>query len=206
MSMNTQFMPITNHPLQLETLDFDLPPELEAGEPPEVRGMGRDDVRLMTSYSQSNHVKHLKFKDIVDVLDEGDVVVINTSGTMNAAIKGIRKNGTEKVEVHLSTQMLSDNWVIELRNTFNKITKPLLDAKSQDIINLPENGSLQLIKPYSSYQVNGRMRTRLWLAKLTLPNDVHTYTNKHGFPIRYSYVNDQWHSDYSRNCLCDYLR
>ena len=34
----------------LGSLQFDLPPELEAGEPPEARGLARDQVRLMVSY------------------------------------------------------------------------------------------------------------------------------------------------------------
>ena len=34
---------------EIETLDFRLPAELEAGEPPEARGLSRDQVRLMAS-------------------------------------------------------------------------------------------------------------------------------------------------------------
>ncbi len=36
--------------LNVASLDFDLPPELEAAEPPEARGLARDEVRLMVSY------------------------------------------------------------------------------------------------------------------------------------------------------------
>ena len=196
MNMNVQSAPINHQPLQLETLDFDLPSVLEASEPPEIRGVGRDDVRLMASYSQGDYVKHLKFKDIVDILEAGDVLVINTSRTMNAAIKGIRKNNVEQVEVHLSTQLPDGNWVVELREIQSKTTRPIFNAKTNETIILPENASIQLIKPYNSFVFNDRARTRLWVAKVILPTDVYTYTNKHGFPIRYSYVNNQWHSDY----------
>jgi S-adenosylmethionine:tRNA-ribosyltransferase-isomerase (queuine synthetase) len=41
-------------------LDFDLPPELEAGEPPEARDLSRDQVRLMVSYYQEDAVFHTR--------------------------------------------------------------------------------------------------------------------------------------------------
>src|SRR5690348_5944194 len=79
---------------ELSLLDFTLPPELEAGEPPEARGLARDEVRLMVSHIGTNDVVHTKFRQIGDVLTPGDVLVINTSGTLNAALPAIRANGT----------------------------------------------------------------------------------------------------------------
>src|SRR5438105_1184986 len=67
-------------------LDFVLPPELEAGEPPEARGLARDEVRLMVSYLDSDRVEHARFRDLPSFLRAGDVLAINTSGTMNAAL------------------------------------------------------------------------------------------------------------------------
>src|SRR3712207_8947111 len=61
-------------------LDFDLPPELEAGEPPEARGLDRDEVRLLVSYRSDDRVVHSRFRDLPDFLEAGDVLVINTSG------------------------------------------------------------------------------------------------------------------------------
>ncbi|MFL5701732.1 MAG: S-adenosylmethionine:tRNA ribosyltransferase-isomerase, partial [Ktedonobacteraceae bacterium] len=68
------------------TLNFDLPEELEAGEPPEARGLARDQVRLMVSYRSDNCVVHTQFRQIVDFLAPGDALIINTSGTLNAAL------------------------------------------------------------------------------------------------------------------------
>src|SRR5918998_527686 len=67
------------------SLDFELPPELEADAPPEARGFARDEVRLMVSYRSDDRVVHSTFQDIGDFLEAGDVLVINTSGTMTAA-------------------------------------------------------------------------------------------------------------------------
>src|SRR5438270_3405131 len=78
---------------KLSSLDFDLPTELEAGEPPEARGLDRDEVRLMISYRSVDRVVHSRFRDLGDFLEAGDVLVINTSGTMNAALEAEREDG-----------------------------------------------------------------------------------------------------------------
>jgi S-adenosylmethionine:tRNA ribosyltransferase-isomerase len=59
---------------ELSSLDFELSPELEAGEPPEVRGLARDEVRLMVSYRSDNGVVHSRFRDLGDFLKAGDVL------------------------------------------------------------------------------------------------------------------------------------
>src|SRR5919107_3041310 len=75
------------------SLDFDLPPELEAGEPPEARGLARDEVRLLVSYLARNRVVHARFRELERYLEPGDLLVINTSGTLNAALDAVRANG-----------------------------------------------------------------------------------------------------------------
>src|SRR5947208_249694 len=88
---------------------FVLPPELEAGEPPEARGLSRDEVRLLVSYRSDDRVAHARFRDLPSFLDAGDLLVINTSGTMNAALPARRSNG-QAVELHLSTHLPGDLW------------------------------------------------------------------------------------------------
>ena len=68
-------------------LDFTLPANLEASTPAEARGLRRDDVRLMVSYFQDDdRLMHSRFHDLPYYLCPGDVLVINTSGTLNAAL------------------------------------------------------------------------------------------------------------------------
>src|SRR4029450_10110819 len=64
-------------------LDFHLPPELEASEPPEARGIGRDGVRLLVSQGPRPQITHARFREIGAFLVEGDTLVVNTSGTLN---------------------------------------------------------------------------------------------------------------------------
>src|SRR5689334_15260121 len=77
-----------------KVMDFELPRDLEATEPPEARGLARDEVRLMVSYRHDDCIKHTTFRDLPRFLDAGDLLVVNTSGTMNAAIKVMRSDGT----------------------------------------------------------------------------------------------------------------
>src|SRR5438552_5015877 len=90
-------------------LEFDLPAELEAGEPPEARGLARDAVRLMVSYRASDRVEHARFSEIGRFLVPGDLLVINTSGTLNAALPAEREDG-RPIELHLSTRLGDSVW------------------------------------------------------------------------------------------------
>ena len=56
-------------------LDFDLPPALEASEPPEARGLARDEVRLMVSHHSTNRVIHTHFRNIGEFLQAGDLLL-----------------------------------------------------------------------------------------------------------------------------------
>jgi len=49
--------------------NFTLPAELEASEPPEARGLARDEVRLMVSYRADNRVIHTRFRELATYLD-----------------------------------------------------------------------------------------------------------------------------------------
>ena len=67
---------------------FVLPDELQAREPPEARGLRRDGVRLLVGASAG--LRHLHFVDLPSVLVPGDLVVVNTSATLPAAVPGTR--------------------------------------------------------------------------------------------------------------------
>ncbi len=65
---------------ELHPLSFSLPPELEAPSPPEYRGMTRDSVRMLVATRSDGALVHSNFSELPRFLDEGDLVVINTSG------------------------------------------------------------------------------------------------------------------------------
>ncbi len=178
----------------LPLLNFTLPPELEAGEPPEVRGLARDEVRLMISYVSTNRVAHTRFRRIVDYVEPGDVLVINTSGTLNAAIVATRSGG-HRFELHLSTHLPSNQWVVEMRayeDKREKVTKPFYDIHAGESFELPAGGNVNFVAAYAPGQAVGR----LWKATLDLPLPVNDFLDRYGFPIRYSYVKEGWPLSY----------
>ena len=73
----------------VSALAIPLDPSLEAHEPPEARGIGRGDVRLLVSHGDTD-VAHATFADLAAHLRAGDALVVNTSATIPAAIDGGR--------------------------------------------------------------------------------------------------------------------
>jgi S-adenosylmethionine:tRNA ribosyltransferase-isomerase len=175
-------------------LDFDLPQELEAGEPPEARGLTRDEVRLMVSYKSGDRVVHSRFRDLGDFLEAGDVLAINTSGTMNAAVDAEREDGTA-LELHLSTRLPAGLWILELRRPTGRATEPFRHATPSETLRLPEGATVTLHAPYPGHTARDE-GFRLWLSTLDLPRPLDEYLDRHGFPIRYGYVGESWPLSY----------
>ena len=171
-------------------LDFTLSPDLEAHEPIEARGRARDQVRMLVSYVGDDAISHASFTALPDLLRSGDVVVVNTSATVNAALPGVRPNG-ERVEVRLSQRLGDGDWVVELRRLQRRDTVPLRDASAGETIALPANASVRLDRPYSEGE-----GVRLWRAEGRVRGSVDEYLDWHGVPIRYGYVSEGWPLSY----------
>ncbi len=179
----------------LGPLDFELPPELEAAEPPEARGLARDEVRLMVSYRAGDRVVHTRFRDLPEFLAAGDVLVINTSGTLNAALGATRPDGTP-VELHLSTRLPADLWIVEVRRPGDRASLPFLDAAAGETLRLPGGAAATLLVPYTADRRDEPGPVRLWIATLHLPGALDQYLEQYGFPIRYGYVRQSWPNSY----------
>ena len=182
-------------------LDFMLPEQLVAREPPEARGLARDGVRLLVSDPDTDDVRHAIARDLPDFLDAGDVLVVNASATITAALDGWRRErgggSGELVALHLSSPVpwSSDElrWVVELRRRTRDGTRPLLDARAGERILLHGGGSATLVAPFgdrTSAVPNGFVR--LWEATLACPGGVMAYAAEFGQPIRYDYVRERW--------------
>lgn len=183
-------------PSAVSGLDFHLPPELEASAPPEARGLARDEVRLMVSYLSNNDVVHTQFRHVPNFLAPGDLLVINTSGTLNAALRATRTDGTP-LELHLSTRLPADLWSVEVRQLDGHTTRPFANAVAGETLTLPGGATVTLHTPYQPDHRPGGP-TRLWIATLRLPESLslETYLGEYGFPIRYYYVEQAWPGDY----------
>jgi S-adenosylmethionine:tRNA ribosyltransferase-isomerase len=172
--------------------DFALPTELEAAEPPEARGLKRDEVRLLVSDIERDSIDHARFKDLPRWLSAGDLLVVNTSGTLNAALS-VRSETREAFELHLSTQLPGGFWTVEVRQPGTVASLPHRHAHAGTTFQLPAGGRARLLAPYPLVDVLDSP-SRMWIAALQLPCSVVPYLEEHGFPIRYGYVKRPWPS------------
>jgi S-adenosylmethionine:tRNA ribosyltransferase-isomerase len=172
--------------------DFELPDDLEATEPPEARGLRRDDVRLLVSDIESDSIEHAHFADLPRWLSPGDLLVVNTSGTLNAAVSATAEDGSV-LEIHLSTRLPGGFWSVEVRQPDTVASLPCDRAVRGMTFQLPMEGKVTLLAPYPLID-SIDSRSRLWMAALQLPDAVVPYLNDHGFPIRYGYVKRSWPS------------
>jgi S-adenosylmethionine:tRNA ribosyltransferase-isomerase len=164
-----------------------------ASRPPEARGLGRDDVRLLVATPDG--IVHARFGGLPRFLSPGDLLVVNTSATIAAAVDGRRGDG-RPVVVHFSA-MLGEGaagegaagegaWLIELREG-SAAAGRVTDAAAGEIIHLPAGASLTLLRPYP-----GPTAARMWEASAAAAGDAGAFLSRHGRPIRYSYVPDPW--------------
>jgi len=158
-------------------LDFGLDDDHLAHEPPELRGLGRDGVRLMVSAGHAQPL-HARFRDLPSFLAPGDLVVVNDSATVPAAIDAERDDGTVLV-MHASTQLPGGVWMVEPRTPIaGGATEPLADEMAPGPLHLAGGSVLHLLGHAPGSQ-------RLWLATA---DDLPAALARHGRPIRYRYV------------------
>ena len=173
-------------------------PELEmnlaptaAGEPPEARGTTRDDVRLLVATRHDERIVHTRFRALPRLLEAGDLVVVNNSATLPAALPATRGDGSP-LALHLSTPAPDRAgecwWIVELRRG----DRPFGGLASGERLSLPASGTAEIVAPYAG----GR---RLWLARLEVPGTLLAYLARHGRPIRYGYVSRNWPLDAYQN-------
>jgi S-adenosylmethionine:tRNA ribosyltransferase-isomerase len=173
-------------------LRFEVPPELEAGDPAETRWFGRDDVRLMVAYRHDGRLVHSRFYELPRFLVPGDLLVINTSRTLPASLPATLEG--ETLELHLSTHLPDGRWLVELRRPQDRGSIPFLEARAGQRIRLPASGTARLLAPFDPRDgSSGRPPgTRLWIAEIHLPEDLLSYLGRHGQPIRYGHALRAW--------------
>ncbi|MFD9036318.1 S-adenosylmethionine:tRNA ribosyltransferase-isomerase [Streptomyces sp. NPDC059567] len=156
-----------------------VPEELSARVPAEQRGpgRGRDDVRLMVS--RGTEVSHHAFRELSALLRAGDVLVVNTSATLAAAVTG--RLGGEAVVVHFSTRGDDSRWAVEVREPDGRgSTRPRAGGPEGAVVRLPGGARLVLEEPL----VPGA--ARLWWARAD--SSVPALLARYGRPIRYGYT------------------
>ncbi|MGH8774501.1 MAG: S-adenosylmethionine:tRNA ribosyltransferase-isomerase [Jiangellaceae bacterium] len=170
---------MTTHQLPRPATRFTLPPGSDATAPPERRGVPRDGVKLLVA--RPGGIEHRRFRDLPDLLSPGDLVVVNTSATLPAAVNGLRTDG-RPAPVHVSTVLDDGTWVVEVRRVDG--TGPDLDVQPGEELVLPDL-RLRLTAPYPD---PAAFESRLWQAAVTPPTVLAVYLAGHGRPIGYRYL------------------
>ena len=177
--------------------DFALPAGNIASGPPESRGIARDGVRMLVA-TAGRPLQHLRARDLPSVLRAGDLVVLNSSDTLPAAIAGVGRDG-RVVQVHLSTVLPSGTprdalahtrsaWTVEFRIPAPPASAQTDEPRYGEVVRLRGGGELRVIDSFPG----GRDRSRLWVAEIRTPTPLLRWLTDHGQPIRYGYVNSPW--------------
>ena len=117
---------------------------------------------------------HARFGELGRFLRPGDLLVVNTSATLPAALPA-RLDG-EDVLLHLSTPAeATGNWVVELRTRRAAAVPAPPDGRG---LELPGGAGRSCSRPTSA-------SSRLSVARLSLGEPVEDYLRRHGRPIRY---------------------
>jgi S-adenosylmethionine:tRNA ribosyltransferase-isomerase len=156
-------------------------PELApACAPPEVDGRSRSDVAVLVATRADCGLRLARFEELPRFLRAGDLLVVNTSLTLAAALRG--RVADRDLLVHLSTPLGRGRWVVELRGAERqRLSRPPFGTT----VELPEHGRVTVLAPHDGSE-------RLAEARLVVPHDLTGYLERHGQPIRYGHCAAEW--------------
>jgi S-adenosylmethionine:tRNA ribosyltransferase-isomerase len=97
--------------MQTADFDFELPPDLIAQTP----AAERDQSRLLVLHRTTAEVEHRRFRDLLDYLRPGDVLVLNNSRVIPARLRGVNANSGGRFEVLLLEENQVNDWWVMLR-------------------------------------------------------------------------------------------
>ena len=177
--------------MSASSFSFRLPQEISAKEPPESRGIARDEVKLMVINRNNHQIDHAPFYSLGRFLHSGDLLVLNTSRTLPAVLNGYSTSINPHIEVRLAEHLPDDLWLALLR------------CEKRDPFSCGLRSGMQI---NFGHGLTGMVYARdmnihrLWkihFSKSGAEFMEHLY--RFGQPIRYEYLADPWDLDYYQN-------
>ena len=144
---------------------LELPVRLEAHEPPEARGVGRDDVALLVATRHDLELVHARFRELPQFLSAGDLLVVNTSATLPAALDarlGERTGRAAALDAAAATAPGSSSCA---RATRRRYPRPPVGAR----LDLPGGGQAELLARFAGSERLVRRTLRARRAARGLP-------------------------------------
>ncbi len=169
---------------------FVLPPELSAKEPPERRGIRRDQVRLLVIERATGKIEHTRFDKINKYLRAGDLLVFNSSRTLPASMRGCDCSAAHGpcMEVRLAEHLPDDSWLALLLCEQGDPFGCGLRAGMQ--IDFAEGLNAAVLARDPNIP-------RLWKLRFSITGtELVDLIYRLGKPIRYEYVSAPWDLDY----------
>jgi S-adenosylmethionine:tRNA ribosyltransferase-isomerase len=171
-------------------IQFDLPKHLSCPEPTEERNMHRDEVRLLVTGSNGN-IQHSTFKFLDNFLSKGDVLVVNTSATIPAALPLLLPGGS-KGKLHLGTKLKEKEWLVEIREITGNRTIRWKEGEAGMQFELPSSASVTLKQNF----YNNDQWLDLWIADFDIHESMQKYLSANALPIQYEKLNRQYPLSY----------
>jgi S-adenosylmethionine:tRNA ribosyltransferase-isomerase len=140
----------------------------------------------MVAWRAEERLAHARFRDLPAFLRRGDLLVVNVSATVPAAL-GARLADGSRVHLHVATRAPGREgdgwWVVELREAGG--ARPLRGPRPAGPLELDGGGTARLAGPHAG-------SPRLWVARFDVPGGLPAHLAEHGRPIRYGYVPGSW--------------
>src|SRR5438132_5987524 len=167
---------------------FTLPSELSAKEPPERRGIRRDQVRLLLLERATGRVEHSRFDKIDNYLRAGDLLVFNSSRTLPASLHGCCATHGPCMEVRLAERLPDDSWLALL----------LCEQGDPFGCGLREGMQIEFAEGLAATVLERDENIpRLWKLRFSISGtQLVDLIYRLGKPIRYEYVSAPWDLDY----------
>ena len=169
---------------------FTLPPELSAKEPPERRGIRRDQVRLLVIDRATSHIDHTRFDKIDKYLRPGDLLVFNSSRTLPASLRGCECSAAHGpcMEVRLAERLPDGSWLALL----------LCEQGDPFGCGLRAGMQIEFAEGLAATVLERDVNIpRLWKLRFSISGiELVDLIYRLGKPIRYEYVSAPWDLDY----------
>ena len=171
-------------------IQFDLPKHLSCPEPTEERHLQRDEVRLLVTDSNGT-IHHSSFKYLDNFLKKGDVLVVNTSATIPAALP-LSLPGSRMGKLHLSTRLKDSEWIIEIREITANKTIRWKEGQEGMKFELPASAEVTLKQKL----YNNDQWLDLWIADFDVHAPMQKYLSANAGPVQYEKLSRQYPLSY----------
>ncbi len=175
-------------------LDVEVPADRIADGPVEAGRGRRDAARMLVAHRGTGTLVHATAADLPRFLEAGDVLVVNTSPTLPAAVP----EADGSLLVHLSTHLGARRWVVEVREPCGRGSRPH-PVEHPVTMRLAGGATARLLVPYGPSGALVRegpdaepVPHRLWVAELEHEGSFEGWLAESGHAIRYGCTESAW--------------